>query len=61
MTAKGEEEWGEHEFSFELSGRKLLRREWINKVLVPSTGNCIQYPVINHNGKKYLKRMYAYV
>ena len=22
-----------------------------NKVLLCSTGNCIQYPVINHNGK----------
>ena len=22
-----------------------------NKVLLYSTGNCIQYPVINHNGK----------
>ena len=28
--------------------------EWINnKVLLYSTGNYIQYPVINHNGKEY--------
>ena len=41
---------------------KLLHLEWINtKVLLYSTGNCIQYPVINHNGKEYLKRMYICV
>ena len=29
---------------------------WINsKVLVHSTGNDIQYPVIDHNGKEYEK------
>ena len=36
---------------------KLLHLEWINKVLLLSTGNYIQYPVINHNGKEYKKRM----
>ena len=31
--------------------------EWINNsVLLYSTGNNIQYPVINHNGKKYEKK-----
>ena len=29
--------------------------EWINKVLLYSTGNYIQHPVINHNGKEYKK------
>ena len=30
--------------------------KWINnKVLLYSTGNYIQYPVINHNGNKYKK------
>ena len=34
-------------------GYKLLYVEWINnKVLPYSTGNYIQYPVINHNGKE---------
>ena len=28
---------------------------WINKVPPQSTGNYIQYPVINHNGKEYEK------
>ena len=39
--------------------------EWIkNKVLLYSTENCIQYPVINHNGKEYEKEhrsTYLYV
>ena len=34
---------------------------WINnKVLPYSTGNYIQYPVINHNGKEYIN-MYQYL
>ena len=41
-----------------VSSCKLLRLEWINnKVLMYSTGKCIQYPVISHNGKEYKKRM----
>ena len=41
---------------------KLLRLGWINnKVLIYSTGNYIQYPVTNHNGKEYKKeRLYVY-
>ena len=39
-----------------LSRCKLLYMEWINsKVLVYSTGNYTQYPVISHNGKEYEK------
>ena len=26
--------------------------EWINKALLYSTGNYMQHPVINHNGKE---------
>ena len=38
---------------FGISRFKLLYTEWINnKVPLYSTGNCIQYPVINHNGKE---------
>ena len=36
---------------------KWLHSKWINKVLMYSTGNCIQNSVINHNGKEYWKRM----
>ena len=40
---------------------KTLSLGWvINRVLLYSTGNYIQYSVINHNGKEYKKRMYVY-
>ena len=43
------------------NNKQHLLFEWINnKVLLYSTGNFIQYPLINHNGKEYLKRMYVY-
>ena len=38
-----------------ISRCKLLHTECIKKVLLYSTGNYIQYPVINHNGKEYEK------
>ena len=37
------------------NARSLLYREWISKDLLYSTGNYIQYPVINHNGKEHKK------
>ena len=44
------------DWEFEISRHKLLYIEWINnKVLSHSTGNYIQHPVINHNGKEYEK------
>ena len=44
-----------------VSRYKLLPIEWINnKDLLYSTGNYIQYPVINHKGKEYEKE-YIYV
>ena len=43
-------------WEFGISKYKLLYIEWIhNKALLYSTGNSIQYPVRNHNGKEYLK------
>ena len=40
-----------------ISRCKLLYVEWINsKVLLGSTGNYIQYPVIPHTRKEYLKK-----
>ena len=40
---------------------KLVDTEWINnKVLLYSTGNYIQYPVINQNGKEY-EDIYIYM
>ena len=36
--------------------------KWINnKGLLYSTGNYIQYPVINHNGKNMKKNVYIYI
>ena len=52
---------GGMEWESGVSRCKSLYREWINnKVLVYSTGNYIQYPVINQNGKEYEKE-YVYV
>ena len=42
------------DWEFGVSRRKLFYMEWVNKVLLYSTGNYIQYPVINHNGKEYI-------
>jgi len=36
---------------------KLFHLEWINQGLLCSTGNCIQSPGVNDNGKEYFKRM----
>ena len=37
---------------------KLLYMEWINNQVLYSTGNYIQYALINHNGKEYISYMY---
>ena len=53
--------WGREEKEWELgiSRSKVLYRVWINnKVLLYSTGNYIQYPMINYNGKEC---MYLYL
>ena len=45
---------GGMDWEFGMSRCKLLSIERINnKVLLYSTGNYSQYPVINHNGKEY--------
>ena len=47
---------GRVEWEFGVSRYKVLYTEWINnKVLLCSTGNSIQYPEINHNGKECKK------
>ena len=62
MAAKGEGVGGGMEWEVGVSRCELLYTEWINnKVLLYSTENYIQYPMVNHNGKEYLKRMYIYV
>ena len=46
---------GGMDWEFWISRCKLLFIAWINKILLYSTGNYIQYLVINHNGKEYEK------
>ena len=47
-----ENEEGRMDWEFGISRCKVLYREWINnKILLYRAGNCIQYPIINHNGK----------
>ena len=62
VAAKGEEGRGGMEWEFGISRCKLLYIGSIkNKVLLYSTGNYSQYPIINHNGKEYGKEcIYMY-
>ena len=54
MVAKKEGDGGEAEWEVGVSRCKLLYIEWINnKVLLYSTENYIQYPMVDHNGKEY--------
>ena len=47
---RGGMDWG-----FGISGCKVVYIGWINnKVLLNSTGNYMQYPVINRNRKEYI-------
>ena len=62
MVAKRKGIGGGMEWETGVSRCKLLYIEWIkNKILMYSTGNCIQYLVINHNGKEYIKKMNVYI
>ena len=61
VVAKEEGNGGGKDWEFGISRCKLVYIGWINnKVLLYSTGNYIQYLVINHNGKEYEKE-YIYV
>ena len=52
ICAKGRGLRGEN-WELGISRCKLLCIGWVNKVLLCSTGNHIQSPVINHSGKEY--------
>ena len=53
MVPKGKGSEGGIKYEFEISRNKLLHIKQINnKVLLYSTENYIQYPVINHNAKE---------
>ena len=56
---RGRGEWERMDWELGISRCKLLYIGWINnKVLLYDTGYYIQYPVINHNGKEYEKKIY---
>ena len=56
-VAKGVGGGGGEDWEFGISRYKLLHIGWMNnKVLLYSTGNYIQSPGINHNGKEYFKK-----
>jgi len=56
VIAKGEEGRRDMDWEFGVSRYKLLYIGWINnKALLYSTGNYIQYLLINHNGNEYKK------
>ena len=61
MVAKGEGGGGGTDWEFGSSRCKLLYIEWINNMVqLHSTGDYIQYSMINHNGKEYEKE-YTYM
>ena len=56
MFAKEHERLGREGSGVGTSRGKLLYIGWINnKVPLCSTGNYIQHPIINHNGKEHKK------
>ena len=59
---QGGRAWGRMELETGVSRYQLLFMEWVNnKVLLYSTENYIQYPMINHNRKGYEKKNIIYV
>ena len=61
MVAKGKGVRGGMEWEVGVSRHKLLYMEWINnKDLLHSTGDYIQYLVINCNVKYQKKNIYVY-
>ena len=51
--------WGGINQESEISRYKLLYTK-SNQILLYTTGNYIQYPKINHNGKEYEKNIHIY-
>ena len=51
VVAEGQAGGGRTDREFGVGRCKLVHLELINKVLMYSTGNYIEYPVINHKGK----------
>ena len=56
VVAKGEGSGEGMEWEFRVRKCKLLYINWIKKIILCSTGNYIQYPVICHNGRENEKK-----
>ena len=55
MVAKDERRGGGKGWELGISRCNLVYIGWINShVLLHSTGNYVQYPVINHDGKEHV-------
>ena len=50
---------GGMDWEFAISRYKLVHREWVNEVLLYSTGSYIQYPVKTIMGKNRKKEIYV--
>ena len=62
MVVKGKEDGRVKDWEFGVNRSKLLSIERINnKVLLYSTGNNTQYPVINPIGKNMKKSVYIFM
>ena len=63
VVAKGAGRGSGMDWEFGVNRCRLLHLEWIsNEVLPHDTGNYIQYPVVNGNGKEsFFKRMYIHI
>ena len=62
MVAQGEGEGSGMDWEFGVSRCKLLHLEWMSNEVIPcDTGNFIQSPGIEHDGRYYEKRMSIYV
>ena len=52
---RGSGDWRGKDWGLGISRCKLLNIGWTDNMVLPySTGNCIQYPRISHNGKEYV-------
>ena len=58
VVAEGQGKLGKDGLGVWVQQTQIIYRERIKKGLLYSTGNYIQYPVINHNGKNMKKNIY---
>ena len=55
MVAEDERRGGGKGWELGISSCNLVYTGWINKnILLYSTGNCIEYPAVNHDGREHI-------